>query len=144
MPALRVQIPQVQVQKKATGELLKSDKFLALVNNNKSQAQINQEIQEFWWRIGNQTVLRALSQMQGAFNLKTRLLETRQEAWRQFEAVQKMKVLVDRDAFANCRAVQKGALCSSRRELSKFKRVFICKIWLRYSQDRALLNEPRA
>ena len=74
---------QVQVKKEATGELLKSDKFLALVNGNKSQAQINQEIQEFWWRIGNQTVLRALSQMQGAFNLKTRLLETRQEAWRQ-------------------------------------------------------------
>ena len=55
------------------------------------------------------------------------------------------------------RTVQRSALCRFRRELSQssfrtrqlFQRVFSCKLWLRYSRERALqslpaLREPRS
>ena len=38
------------------------------------------------------------------------------------------------------KAVQRSALCRSRRELSK--RIFSCKFWLRYSRERALESLP--
>ena len=38
------------------------------------------------------------------------------------------------------RTVQRSASCRSRRELSK--RIFTCKIWLRYSRERALSSLP--
>ena len=40
------------------------------------------------------------------------------------------------------KAVQRSALCRSRRELSNAYLVFTCKMWLRYTRERALQSLP--
>ena len=119
-----------------SGRLRKAPESCCILEKSrKIWSRFSKNSAKFWQHLRNFCQIRKKKQQ--IFNKKIELRERTQT-----DSTRTDQVLFapwfSRFLGFDSKTVQRSALCRSRRELSNECLVFICKIWLRYSRERAL------